>query len=218
VSQALSSISMTSQSLVSAWQRDPAEGERRTHRLEELSQLAFAEMRALLRELRPNQAVDAVSHQYATAGLDDVKTLGLHGALRKLAGMLAPETPSIRLDFRNYPPQPLAVEEELYLICREALSNAIRHSKARAVQLWAARQDDMVTICVSDDGAGFDPSEHSTLATLDPDHGIGLQTMSERARALGGACHVDSRVGLGTAVDISVPLTHTVPVSNDNAN
>ena len=39
------------------------------------------------------------------------------------------------------------------------------------------------------------------------EHGIGLQTMTERARALGGACHVASRVGLGTAVDISVPFT-----------
>jgi signal transduction histidine kinase len=215
VSQALSSISMTSQSLVSAWKRDPAEGERRTHRLEELSQLAFAEMRALLRELRPNQAVDTVGHKYASAGIDDVKQFGLHEALRKLAGLLAPETPTIRLDFRNYPPQPLAVEEELYLICREALSNAIRHSKARAVQLWAARQEDRVTICVSDDGVGFDPGEQSTLALHNADHGIGLQTMSERARALQGVCSVDSRVGLGTAVDISVPFTATQSVSSD---
>jgi len=211
VSQALSSISMTSQSLVSAWKRDPAEGERRTHRLEELSQLAFAEMRALLRELRPNQAVDAAGHNYATAGLDDVKQLGLHAALRKLAALLAPETPTIRLDFRNYPPQPLAVEEELYLICREALSNAIRHSKARAVQLWAARQEDVVTVCVSDDGIGFDPSEQNALALHNADHGIGLQTMGERARALHGFCNVDSRVGLGTAVDISVPFTDGCP-------
>ena len=54
VSQALSSISLMSQSLVSAWRRDPAEGERRARRIEELARLAFAEMRALLRELRPD--------------------------------------------------------------------------------------------------------------------------------------------------------------------
>ena len=57
VSQALSSISLMAQSLVSAWRRDPAEGERRARRLEELSRLAFSEMRALLRELRPDSAV-----------------------------------------------------------------------------------------------------------------------------------------------------------------
>ena len=58
VSQALSSISLMSQSLVSAWRRDPAEGERRARRLEELSRLAFSEMRALLRELRPDAPAD----------------------------------------------------------------------------------------------------------------------------------------------------------------
>ena len=57
VSQALSSISLMSQSLVSAWRRDPAEGERRARRIEELSRLAFSEMRALLRELRPDAPV-----------------------------------------------------------------------------------------------------------------------------------------------------------------
>lgn len=215
VSQALSSISMTAQSLVTAWQRDPQEGERRTRRLEELSRLAFAEMRALLRELRPDSAADAVGSTSAAAGINDVKVMGLHDALHKLASMLAPETPSIRLDFRNYEPQRLAVEEELYLICREALSNAIRHSRARVVRVGAARKAQSVNICLSDDGIGFDPSEQAELATNNAEHGIGLQTMTERARALGGTCHVASRVGLGTAVDISVPFTSDTLVPHE---
>jgi signal transduction histidine kinase len=204
VSQALSSISMTAQSLVSAWKRDPEEGERRTHRLEELSRLAFAEMRALLRELRPPASI--AGSTAVKAGVDDVKALGLQVALRKLATILAPETPSIRLDFSDYVSQPREVEEELYLICREALSNAIRHSKARVVRVHASRSIDRVNIVVSDDGVGFDPLEQQTTVNS-PDHGIGLQTMNERARALGGSCHVASRVGLGSAVDISVPYS-----------
>ncbi len=204
VSQALSSISMTAQSLVSAYQRDPAEGERRAHRLEELSRLAFAEMRALLRELRPATHMAGVAP--LKAGVDDVKALGLQVALRKLASILAPETPSIRLDFNDYESQPQHIEEELYLVCREALSNAIRHSKARIVRVRASRNLDRVNIVVSDDGIGFDPADQAAVAgACGADHGIGLQTMGERARALGGTCHVASRVGLGTAVDISVP-------------
>lgn len=210
VSQALSSISMTAQSLVTAWRRDPLEGERRTRRLEELSRLAFAEMRALLRELRPDSTADEVSAS-AAAGIDDVKAMGLRDALYKLASMLAPETPNIRLDFRNYEPQRVAVEEELYLICREALSNAIRHSRARVVRLSAARKAKFVTICLSDDGIGFDPTEQAALAMHSAEHGIGLQTMTERARALGGTCHVASRAGLGTAVDIAVPFAPETP-------
>ncbi|HEY6641331.1 GAF domain-containing sensor histidine kinase [Povalibacter sp.] len=206
VSQALSSISMTAQSLVSAWQRDPAEGERRTHRLEELSRLAFAEMRALLRELRP--ATGLAGSTAVKAGVDDVKAFGLQVALRKLAAILAPETPSIRLDFSDYHSQPREVEEELYMICREALSNAIRHSKARVVRVHASRSVERINIVVSDDGSGFDPLEQQAGADS-PDHGIGLLTMHERARALGGSCHVASRVGLGSAVDISVPYSPT---------
>jgi len=204
VSQALSSISMTAQSLVSAWQRDPAEGERRTHRLEELARLAFAEMRALLRELRPDTAAN-VAGTPAKAGVADVKALGLQAALRKLTAILAPETPVIRLDFSEYSPQPQPVEEELYLICREALSNAIRHSRARLVRVNASHNLDRISIVVSDDGVGFDPDEQRIATLQYPDRGIGLQTMNERARALGGSCHVASRVGLGTAVDISLP-------------
>lgn len=204
VSQALSSISMTAQSLVSAYQRDPAEGERRAHRLEELSRLAFAEMRALLRELRP--AATQSGTPAAKAGVDDVKAFGLQVALRRLAAILAPETPSIRLDFADYESQPRHIEEELYLICREALSNAIRHSKARIVRVRASRNLDRTNIVISDDGTGFDPVEQSAAAAIGgADHGIGLQTMGERARSLGGNCHIASRVGLGTAVDISVP-------------
>lgn len=207
VSQALSSISMTAQSLVSAWKRDPAEGERRTHRVEELSRLAFAEMRALLRELRPETLHAPAGAQTVKAGVDDVKALGLQAALRKLASILAPETPSIRLDFAEYSRQTQAVEEELYLICREALSNAIRHSRARIVRVNASRNFDRISIVISDDGVGFDPGEQRLTAMSRADHGIGLQTMNERARALGGSCHVASRLGLGTAVDISLPHT-----------
>jgi signal transduction histidine kinase len=53
VTQILSSISLLSQALPSAWRKSPEEGERRAQRLAELAQTAFAEMRALLRELQP---------------------------------------------------------------------------------------------------------------------------------------------------------------------
>src|SRR5262245_9547816 len=99
VSQALSSISLMSQSLVSAWRRDPAEGERRAHRLEELARLAFAEMRALLRELRPAAAEGCLVDTGDAAGIHDVRRLGLHASLQRFAAMLAPHTRTIRLEF-----------------------------------------------------------------------------------------------------------------------
>jgi signal transduction histidine kinase len=210
VSQALSSISLMSQSLVSAWRRDPAEGERRARRLEELSRLAFAEMRALLRELRPDSAGDP-GEPPSTVGVGDVKKMGLAGALQRFAIVLAPQTPSIRLDFSNYRPQPAALEESLYLICREALSNAIRHSGAHRVDIAGRVEEDVLTLTVQDNGRGFDLAERSTAPADRAEHGIGLQTMSERAAVLGGVCEVRSQSGRGTTVCIRIPLLASTP-------
>jgi signal transduction histidine kinase len=204
VSQALSSISLMSQSLVTAWRRDPAEGERRAHRLEELARLAFAEMRALLRELRP--ASNGVHSAFqSSAGTDDVRNLGLKAALQRFAAMVAPQTPSIRLDFAAYRPQAPTLEEGLYLICREALSNSIRHSGAPRVDVHAVAATDELVITVADTGAGFDPRLLEMSSDL-TEHGIGLHTMRERAESLGAVCEIRSQPGQGTCVCIRMSL------------
>lgn len=210
VSQALSSISLMSQSIVPAWRRDPAEGERRARRIEELARLAFAEMRALLRELRPDSTVDLGLQAVENAGVADVKKMGLAAALQRFAFILAPQTPSIRLDFGTYLPQSPSLEERLYLICREALSNAIRHSAADRLEVSAAVSEDILTLSVQDNGRGFDVARAKVTADS-PEQGIGLQTMSERAAALGGVCEVQSQPGRGTTVCIRIPLLAMTP-------
>ena len=208
VSQALSSISMMSQSLVSAWRRDPAEGERRTHRLEELARLALAEMRSLLRELRPTP-MDAAPTDFRS-GVEDARTLGLKAALSRFANMLAPQTPTIRLDFSAYRQQERSLEEGLYLICREALSNAIRHSNAHRVEVRAAVVIDELVVSVIDNGSGFDQGTQSERAQSGRlDVGIGLQTMRERAAALGALCSIHSQPGHGTSVILRMALAST---------
>ncbi|MBL8271549.1 GAF domain-containing sensor histidine kinase [Steroidobacter sp.] len=210
VSQALSSISLMSQSIVPAWRRDPAEGERRARRIEELARLAFAEMRALLRELRPDPSVDAGS-QVENAGVADVKKMGLAAALQRFAFILAPQTPSIRLDFAAYQSQPPSLEERLYLICREALSNAIRHSGADRLDVSAGVKDDVLMLNIQDNGRGFDVAARAEVTGDSPEQGIGLQTMSERAATLGGVCEVQSQPGRGTTVCIRIPLLAITP-------
>jgi signal transduction histidine kinase len=206
VSQALSSISLMSQSLVTAWRRDPAEGERRAKRIEELARLAFAEMRALLRELRPDPAVDLAPSTADAPGVTDVKKMGLAAALQRFAFILAPQTPSIRLDVSAYRPQPPSLEERLYLICREALSNAVRHSGADRLDVSAVVSEDILTLSIRDNGRGFDVAARAEVSAECVEQGIGLQTMSERAAALGGVCEVQSQPGRGTTVCIRIPL------------
>jgi signal transduction histidine kinase len=210
VSQALSSISLMSQSIVTAWRRDPAEGERRARRIEELARLAFAEMRALLRELRPDSSVDLGPNTDAP-GVTDVKNMGLAAALQRFAIILAPQAPSIRLDFAAYRPQSPSLEERLYLICREALSNAVRHSGADRLDVGAAVSEDILTLSIQDNGHGFDVAARAEASADDAEQGIGLQTMCERAAALGGVCEVRSQPGRGTTVCIRIPLLATTP-------
>lgn len=209
VSQALSSISLMSQSLVSAWRRDPAEGERRARRIEELSRLAFSEMRALLRELRPDSVGGDAADSASRVGVGDVKRLGLAAAVQRFAIVLAPQTPTIRLDFAAYRPQQPGLEESLYLICREALSNAIRHSSANRVDICGRVDGDVLTLSVRDNGRGFDLAERAAADADRSEQGIGLHTMSERAAVLGGVCEIRSQTGQGTTVCIRIPLLAT---------
>jgi signal transduction histidine kinase len=200
VSQVLSSISLIAQSLASAWVRDPAEGQRRAHRLEELSRHGFAEMRALLRELRPSDA--AGRREPIEGGLESVRRYGLGEALRQLAALLAPETPEIRIDFTDYAAQLEPREEALFRMCQEAISNAIRHSGSRVVTVRTRLADTAVSVVVEDNGCGFDQQR---VGSGGEDAGHGLHTLRERAYALGGSVSFDSTPGHGTCVTFTIP-------------
>ena len=85
-------------------------------------------------------------------------------------------------------------------ILREAVSNSLRHGRARQIILRAARSDDTLALSVQDDGAGFTPS---------PGAGHGLGNMRARAVRLGGKLEVESTPGKGTRIILSLPLPAT---------
>ncbi len=94
----------------------------------------------------------------------------------------------------NVPPTVavLADAQQLLRILDNLISNAIRYSKGRRVNVTAGVQSGLVRICVEDDGIGIPASERSTLftrSTCSPNSvgfGIGLAGASELARANGG--------------------------------
>jgi signal transduction histidine kinase len=198
VTQILSSISLLTQTLVSAWHRDPSEGERRVARLQVLAQRAFAEMRALLRELQPvTQAKDEVSKtSRAVLGSEQLRAHALPGALTRLLAAMVPEHLELKLDFNGYEPQQLATEEALFRICQEAVSNVIRHAQAKRLWVTATVNDAHVLLSVLDDGRGFGGTRPG---------GMGLASMHTRAQALGGAVRVGPRSPSGTAMEARAP-------------
>lgn len=181
VTQILSSISLLAQALPSAWRNSAEEGERRAQRLAELAQTAFAEMRALLRELQPPEqqsgGMQISRKSRSLLGLERLRHGGLGAALPKLLEVMIPETLARRYRFEGYVPQLLQHEEALYRVCQEAVSNVIRHSGAHEVSVEAHVDAGHVWLFIRDDGCGLPP---------DVQGGIGLKSMRERLARCGG--------------------------------
>ena len=91
-----------------------------------------------------------------------------------------------------------STREEVLRVAREALNNAVRHGRARAVtvRLW---ENNGVRLEIADDGAGFDVGEAGD------GHGFGLLSMQERISALGGDLHIESNPGRGTQIEVVLP-------------
>jgi signal transduction histidine kinase len=89
--------------------------------------------------------------------------------------------------------------DELVMIAREALHNIVRHSAARRVDIALAHDGGWLILLITDDGHGFDSARPR------PGH-FGLQSMRERAAAVGGTLALITAVGLGTQVRVSIPL------------
>jgi signal transduction histidine kinase len=101
-------------------------------------------------------------------------------------------------------PQPLLPEIEVALLrtAQEALANVAKHARASRVGLTLSYMEDLVTLDVRDDGAGFDPD---ALSSGTSEGGFGLVTMRERVRRIAGTLAVESEPGAGTAVSACVP-------------
>jgi Tfp pilus assembly protein PilF len=97
-------------------------------------------------------------------------------------------------------PFPPDVALGLYRIAQEALANAVRHAGAGTAQVTLKVAAGVAHLTVTDDGAGFDPSVARAA------NGLGLASMDERARLLGGRCRITSSPGAGTRIEVTVPL------------
>jgi len=112
-----------------------------------------------------------------------------------------------RLDLPDHlPSQPLPPEmrHNIFLIAKEALTNAYKHSSAREISVQIQVQPDRFELRVQDDGRGFDP------ANLPGEHdGNGLENMRQRAATIGAKWQLVSEPGKGTTIQLAVDFAHT---------
>ena len=121
--------------------------------------------------------------------------------LRRRAAQLAAATPA-RIAVRGRAPElPPVVAAHAYRIAAEAVTNAVRHSEARSINVVVDGGPGRLSVVVSDDGRGVPadvrPGSH------------GLRSMRHRAATIGGELTVaPNDAGRGTTVSLSVPLDH----------
>ncbi len=169
---------------------DPAERQAVLAAATERIDFAVRSLRGLITDLRP-------------AALDD---LGLAAALEALAdrvGQASGLEIGLDLDFayeagREAERLDRVVEESIYRLVQECLSNVVKHAEASIVQITVRESAETIDLTVRDDGKGFD-------ATQAP-QGFGLVGMRERVTLVGGTMNVETAPEAGTAVLLSLAI------------
>jgi signal transduction histidine kinase len=158
---------------------------------EELMERCIAEVRTLSYLLHP-PTMDAVG--IASAARWYVEGFGLRSGLKLTLN--APDDP-VRL--------PDAIELALFRVLQEALTNVHRHSGASAADVTIRRVTGQVTLEVRDNGRGLEQDILDRFRETGAGTGVGLMSMNERARELGGKIVLES-TSSGTSVKITIPV------------
>jgi signal transduction histidine kinase len=167
--------------------------------LPEPQQARVAQIKELLNQVEKH--LRRYSHELRPTILDD---LGWIPAIRFLAeGISKRAGLPIHIDATISGRLPGAIETTLYRIVQEALTNAVKHAKARNIWVRAWRDNQVLCCSIRDDGGGFDARQ----ANVAPDRkGLGLIAMRERVTAIGGTLHIESRTAVGTEISIRLPM------------
>jgi signal transduction histidine kinase len=99
------------------------------------------------------------------------------------------------------------VSREMYYIGREAISNALKHSRAAKIEAEISYGESVVELTVRDNGIGVEPQ---VLDTGRIGH-WGFPGMRERAESIGGQLSIRSDIGSGTEVTLKVPVSLVNP-------
>jgi signal transduction histidine kinase len=166
----------------------PGDRDRHLAAAKRLARESLTEARRSVQALRPQhldaarlpEALGEVLHGWS----------GMHGVRADLTttGVARPLLPEI--------------ETTLLRTAQEALANVAKHAGAGRVGLTLSYMEDVVTLDVRDDGAGFDPGAPREVTA---DGGYGLRAMRERLTRIAGTLEVESEPGGGTAISACVP-------------
>jgi signal transduction histidine kinase len=149
-----------------------------------LAEAGLTEMRALIFELRP----ESIAQEGMVAAIG-----------RQVAATQARYGVRVTADLCDEPDVSLDVKEAVYRITQESMHNTVKHARATKIGVTMSCGSDGLLLEIADNGQGFDTSGEF------PGH-LGLRSMKERARDIGGELEIESEPGEGTTVRLTVPL------------
>lgn len=183
VSQQLFAISMTTAAIKRMIEKNPQRAAQQIELVEEMSAAAQSEMRALLLHLRP-----------ATLQNRSLKE-AIHDLMEELS-QKQPLEMVWEVEEIHLPP---GIEDHLFRILQEALSNTLRHARAKEINVKLFTMQGQVRLRIVDDGIGFELEDEKMTS-------YGLRSMRERVNELGGALDIYSSTGKGTQIEVRIPL------------
>ncbi|MEV0127241.1 GAF domain-containing sensor histidine kinase [Dactylosporangium sp. NPDC050688] len=190
VTQKLFSLRLTAEAAAALVTRDPQRALAELDTVRRLAADATDELKAVVVGLRP---ADLAGDGLATALRRQAELLDrVHAARIRFTGDQVPKLSGER-------------QEAAYRVAQEALHNALRHGEPSRVDIELRRSGRGFTLRVTDDGTGFDTGGGSGPARPAAQRRLGLASMRERARSVGGRLSVTSKPGAGTTVTMEVP-------------
>jgi two-component system, NarL family, sensor histidine kinase LiaS len=151
--------------------------------VEEMIHQSQLEMRALLLHLRPA----ALKNKSLKEGIEEL-----------LIELSLKVTMEIKWKLEDFPLDK-GIEDHLFRILQESVSNTLRHSKAKLLDVLMVKRDNLVILRIVDDGVGFEVDNMKAGS-------YGMQNMHERAVEVGGTLKVISVKNKGTRLEVKVPV------------
>lgn len=185
VSQQLFAATMMISAISEVAEREELSVTNSVKKVEEIIGNAQTEMRALLLHLRPIDLVDQRLDQGIKHLLEELDTK----IPMEIHWNLAP----VKVDS--------GIEDHLFRIVQEAISNTMRHAKANKFEIYLTQDKHSIQLKIIDDGQGFD------VSTAKQKGNYGLRNMEERVKSLGGILNLISSIGKGTSIDIQIPIS-----------
>jgi two-component system NarL family sensor kinase len=190
LAQGLAGISLqleTAEALMDA-QADPQRVRRTISQALSLARANLEEARRSVLDLRP---APLESRDLPEALIELVRSLPNPGRVKI----------DLSIDGESYQ-LPARFEAGLFRVAQEALTNVMRHARAKTTRLSLNYSIGQIQLTIEDDGEGFDPHDI-------PPGRFGLVGLNERAHMLGGNLVLESSPGGGTRVEVTIPLSES---------